>query len=186
MAILNYADLARFMNKTFDAGQQAAATTILDSLESELEWTINRPLQPVRVTDERHILEPAQRQIFLRKAPVRSIIAFSIGMQSQMVNQNIPDYDIYPWGIDNLYISGMGYIALITYNAGILDADTVKLERIILSAASREMSKVLVDAQGLARMKLEGTEYFFEEQSSGGFNDRELKALSHFRRRVIR
>jgi hypothetical protein len=185
MAILNYTDLERFMNRTFSEGEAQAAATIINALESQLGAMLNRPIQPIRVTEERHVLQPGQRQIFLRKAPVRSIIAFTIGMENQMVAQNLPDYDVYPWGIDNLYVSGMGYIALITYNAGMLDADSAALERVILFAAAREMSRVLIDAQGLERLKVEGTEYFFEQAGAGGFTDAEMKSLQRYKRRVI-
>jgi hypothetical protein len=185
MAILNYSDLARFMNRTFSDGEAQAAATIINALESEISGMLNRPIQPIRIIEERHVLQPGQRQIFLRKAPVRSIVAFTIGMENQMVAQNIPDYDIYPWGIDNLYVSGMGYIAKITYDAGMLDTDSASLERVILFAAAREMSKVLIDAQGLDRLKVEGTEYFFEHAGAGGFTDAEMKSLQRYKRRVI-
>ena len=185
MAILNYTDLQRFMNRTFSEGEALAAATLINALESELSGMLNRPIQPVRVTEERHVLQPGQRQIFLRKAPVRDIVGFTIGMEDQMVAQNIPDYDVYQWGIDNLYISGMGYIALITYDAGMLDADSAALERVVLFASAREMSKILIDAQGLERLKVEGTEYFFEQAGAGGFSDAEIKSLQRYKRRVI-
>ena len=190
MAILNYADLARAMNKTFTAGEQAAASTILAGLESEISYLLNRPLNPVRITDEKHMLEPGQRQLFLRKAPVRSVISFSIGLidnaYATYTTQNIYDFDVYPWGIDNVLIAGLGYQALVTYNAGMLDADASALERVILSAATREMSKVLIDAQGMERLKVEGTEYFFEPTPGGGFTDQEVKNILRYKRRVIR
>ena len=190
MGILNYADLARAMNKEFSAGEQAAAATILANLESELSYLLNRPLQPLRVNDEKHMLEPGQRQLFLRKAPVRSVIAFSIGLidsaSATYTAQNVYDFDVYPWGIDNIRIAGTGYQALVTYNAGLTDIDSAALERVILSAAIREMSKVLVDAQGMERLKVEGTEYFFEPTPGGGFTDGEIKNIQRFKRRVIR
>lgn len=190
MAILNYADLARYMNKTFSAGEQSAAATILTSLESELSYLLNRPLSAVRVTDEKHMLEPGQRQLFLRKAPVRSVIAFSVGLidsaSATYVAQNVYDFDVYPWGIDNIRIAGTGYEAKVTYNAGMTDIDSAALERVLLSAAAREMSKVLVDAQGLERLKVEGSEYFFEPGIGGGFSEAEIKSISRFKRRVIR
>jgi hypothetical protein len=190
MAILNYADLARYMNKTFSAGEQSAAATILTALEAELSYILNRPLAPVRITDEKHLLEPGQRQLFLRKAPVRSVVSFYIGLidsaSATYTEQNIYDFDVYPWGIDNILIGGTGYEAKVTYNAGITDIDSAALERVILSAATREMSKVLVDAQGLERLKVEGSEYFFEPGIGGGFSEAELKSISRFKRRVIR
>lgn len=190
MAILNYTDLARAMNKTFTDGERDAASTILAALESELSYLLNRPLSPIRVTDEKHMLEPGQKQIFLRKAPVRSVISFSIGLidsaSASYTAQNIYDFDVYPWGIDNVRIVGTGYQAKVTYNAGLTDIDSAALERVILSAATREMSKVLVDAQGMERLKVEGTEYFFEQTPGGGFTDGEIKNLLRFKRRVIR
>ena len=189
MAILNYADLARFMNRTFTAGEQAAASSILTALESELSYRLNRPLGAIRITDEKHMLEPGQRQLFLRKAPVRSIVSFSIGLidsaSATYTTQNIYDFDVYPWGIDNVLVAGTGYQALVTYNAGMTDIDTAALERVLLSASSREMSKVLIDSQGLERLKVEGTEYFFEKDG-GGFTESEINSIARFKRRVIR
>jgi hypothetical protein len=189
MAILNYADLARFMNREFNEGQQAAASTIIQALESELSVLLNRPLQPIRVTDEKHFLESAQKQIFLRKGPVREVIQFRIGQiptNSTMFEQNLNDYTITPWGIDNILISGIGYIAYVTYNAGLLDADVQALERVVLFASAREMSKVLIDAQGLGRLDVEGTKYFFEANGAGGFTTAEMKSVERYKRRVIR
>ena len=66
-----------------------------------------------------------------------------------------------------------------------VDARAAALERVCFSSASREMSKVLTDAQGLTRLKVEGTEYFFEESDSGIFSSTELKTIERFKRRVI-
>jgi hypothetical protein len=47
------------------------------------------------------------------------------------------------------------------------------------------MGKVLTDAQGLTRLKVEGTEYFFDDGDSGIFSKTELKTIERFKRRVI-
>ena len=185
MAIILAADLAVYMNKTFTQSEEDAAALIISSIEGELSAIINRPLAPVQVIDEIHMLESGQRQIFLRKAPVTSVTSFSIGYQNVYVAQNLLDFDIYTWGIDNIRIAGQGYKAKVTYNAGLSDSVAAALERVCFSSASREMSKVLVDAQGLTRLKVEGTEYFFEETDTGKFSNSELKTIERFKRRVI-
>jgi len=186
MAILNYTDLERFMGKTFTDTQQEAASIILMTLENELSYYLNKPLYAQVFTNEKHMLEIGQRQIFLRNSPVRSVTAFSVGMNNQMVNQVISDFDIYPWGIDNVRIAGQGYIALVTYTAGVYDSDSVVLERVLFTASAREMSKFLADAQGLERLNVEGTDYVFGNKGESGFTEQELKMISRLKRRIVR
>jgi hypothetical protein len=64
-------------------------------------------------------------------------------------------------------------------------SDTVALERVLYTAATREMSKFLIDAQGLARLNVEGTDYIFPDGGEGGFTERELNSVKRFKRRVI-
>jgi hypothetical protein len=186
MAILTYTDLERYMGKTFGTAQQEAAAQILGILEAELQYVLNRPLGARVITSEKHMLEPGQRQIFLRQAPVRVVSALSIGLQGHEVAQTVSDFDIYPWGIDNIRIAGQGYQALVTYTAGLSDLDTVALERVMYTAGAREMSKFLADAQGLERLKVEGTDYYFHNKGESGFSPQELQVISRFKRRVIR
>lgn len=186
MAILTYTDLERYMGKTFDASQQEAAAQILATLEAELEYVLNRPLGARVITSEKHMLEVGQRQIFLRHAPVRSVSSFKIGRLDEETTQNLDDFDIYPWGIDNVRIAGAGYVALVTYTAGMNDIDTVALERVMYSAGAREMSKFLADAQGMSRFRVEGTDYLFAADGEAGFSPRELQIVSRFKRRIIR
>lgn len=185
MAILTYDDLELYMGKTFTEAQQDAAMSILASLESELEYYLNRPLGARVFTEEQHKLVPNQRQIFLRNAPVISVTSFYVGMPDEEVEQNIDDFDIFPWGIDNIRIAGTGNQALVTYTAGMTGPETVALERVLYSAATREMGKFLIDAQGLARLKVEGTDYVFPDGGEGGFTERELNSVKRFKRRVI-
>jgi hypothetical protein len=63
--------------------------------------------------------------------------------------------------------------------------DTVALERVLYTAATREMGKYLIDAQGLSKFKVDGTEYLFPERGEGGFTPSELNSVKRFRRRVI-
>lgn len=186
MPILNYTDLEQFMGRTFTQSESDAAVMIISSLENELQYTINRPLGAKLFTSEVHRLEPNQRQIFLRNAPVKEVTALSVGLPGEEVAQNVDDFDIYPWGIDNVRIAGTGNQALVTYKAGMTDSETVALERILLTASAREMGKFLIDAQGLARFKVEGTEYLFVDGGEGGFTQRELESVKRFKRRVIR
>lgn len=185
MAILTPQDLEIYMGKTFTNAQEDAAQSILSSLESELEYYLNRPLGAQMYTDEKHKLVPNQRQIFLRHAPVQSVTEFYVGMPGDEVEQDIEDFDLFPWGIDNVRIAGTGNQALVTYTAGMTAADTVALERILYSASAREMGKFLIDAQGLARFKVEGTDYFFVEAGEGGFTQVELNSVKRFKRRVL-
>ena len=184
MAVITYTDLQRFMNHEFDAGQRVAATTIISSLERELAAYLNRPISPVQI-DESHRLVVNQRQIYLRKAPVLEVTGFSIGLAGNEVEQNISDFYIYPWGIDNIRITGDGYRALVTYTAGMNSTEVENLSFIMLSAASREMNRVLLDAQGLMRMNVENSQYFMAKQGESGFTDRELKMASKYKRRSI-
>lgn len=186
MAILTYEDLEIFMGKTFTESQQDSAATILATLEAELEYFLNRPLGARLYSSEEHKLVPNQRQIFLRHAPVQNITSFYVGLPGEEVQQNISDFDIFPWGIDNVRIAGTGNQALVTYTAGMTSADTVALERVMYTAAAREMSKYLIDAQGLSRLKVEGTDYLFADGGEGGFTQRELESVKRFKRRVIR
>lgn len=186
MAILNHEDLEIFMGKSFSASAQDAATEILANLEDELAYYLNRPLGIRVITNEKHRLEPNQRQIFLRQAPVASVAAFSVGLPGREVAQNITDFDIYPWGIDNVRIAGTGYVALVTYTAGMSDQTTVALERVLCTAAAREMNKYFIDAQGLEQLDVEGTKYFMQAGGESGFTPQELRMVSRFRRRVMR
>lgn len=185
MAILTPYDLGIYMGKTFTDAQEDAAQSILASLEAELEYYLNRPLAVRVFTEEEHKLVPNQRQIFLRNAPVQSITSFYVGLPGEEVQQNIADFDIFPWGIDNVRIAGTGNQALVTYTAGMSGPTTVALERVLYSAATREMGKYLIDAQGLERFKVEGTDYMFPNGGEGGFTASELNSVKRFRRRVI-
>lgn len=185
MAILTPQDLEIYMGKTFTNAQEDAAQSILASLESELEYYLHRPLGAKVFSDEVHKLVPNQRQIFLRNAPVHSVTNFYVGMPGEEVEQNIEDFDIFPWGIDNVRIAGTGNQALVTYTAGMTSSDTVALERVLYSAATREMGKFLIDAQGLGRLKVEGTDYLFPQGGEGGFTPAELNSVKRFKRRVL-
>lgn len=185
MAVITYTDLQRFMNHEFDNGQKAAATSIISSLEREMAAYLNRPISPVQIIDESHRLVVNQRQIFLRKAPVLEVTGFFIGLAGHEVEQNVSDFYIYPWGIDNIRISGDGYRALVTYTAGMNSTEIENISFIMLSAASREMNRVLLDAQGLMRMNVENSQYFMSKQGESGFTDKELKMASKYKRRSI-
>lgn len=185
MAIIIPNDLAMYMGKTFTNAQEDAAQLIIASLEAELSYYINRPLGAQLFSEEEHKLVPNQRQIFLRHAPVQSVTAFAVGLQGDEVAQNISDFDIFPWGIDNIRIAGTGNQALVTYTAGMTADDTVALERVLYSASVREMGKLMIDAQGLSKLKVEGTEYSFPELGEGGFTPSELNSVKRFKRRVI-
>jgi len=185
MAILTPNDLEIFLGKTFTNAQEDAAQTIIASLEAELSYFLNRPLGAVVYSDELHRLERNQRQIFLRHAPVHEVTEISIGLAGEEVEQNVAHFDVYSWGIDNVRIAGQGYRALITYTAGMTSDDTVALERVLYSASSREMGKFLIDAQGLERLRVEGTEYRFLDSGEGGFTQAELNSVKRFRRRVL-
>lgn len=185
MAILTPQDLEIYMGKSFTDAQEDAAQSILLSLESELEYYLNRPLGARLYSDEIHKLVPNQRQIFLRHAPVHSVTEFFVGMPGDEVEQNIEDFDIFPWGIDNIRIAGTGNQAVVTYTAGMTSTDTVALERILYSAATREMGKFLIDAQGLMRFRVEGTDYVFPDNGEGGFTPAELNSVKRFKRRVM-
>lgn len=185
MAIITPNDLETYMGKTWTDAQEDAAQLILSSLEAELSYYLNRPLGAVSYSDEVHRLERHQRQIFLRHAPVRTVTELFIGLRDEEVEQDIEDFDIYAWGIDNVRIAGQGYRALVTYTAGMTSADTVALERVLYSASTREMGKLLIDAQGLERIRVEGTEYRFVDSGEGGFTQAELNSVKRFRRRVL-
>lgn len=174
------------MNREFDTGQRTAATTIISSLERELSLYLNRPISAVQVTDESHRLVVNQRQIFLRKAPVISVTSFYVGLDGDEVEQDIEDFYVHPWGIDNIRIVGEGYRALVTYTAGMNAEDAENLSFMMLSAASREMNRVLLDAQGLMRLDVENSQYYMANLGEVGFTEKELKTASKYKRRVIR
>ena len=185
MAIITPSDVAMYMGKTFTDAQEDAAQIIVASLEAELAYYLNRPLGAQVYTEEEHKLVPNQRQIFLRHAPVQSVTEFFVGLAGDEVEQNIEDFDIFPWGIDNVRIAGTGNQALVTYTAGMTVDNTVALERVLYSASVREMGKLLIDAQGLAKLKVEGTDYLFAADGEGGFTPSELNSVKRFKRRVV-
>lgn len=185
MAILTPLDLEIFLGKTFTDAQEDAAQTIIAILESELEYVLNRRLDTQVYTEERHKLVPNQRQIFLRNAPVHEVTSFSVGMPGDEVEQTISDFDIHTWGIDNVRIAGTGMQALVTYTAGLNNEARHALERILYSAAAREFGRMLLDAQGLSRLKVEGTDYVLAADGEGGFTESELNYAKRFKRRVI-
>jgi hypothetical protein len=85
MAIILAADLAVYMNKTFTQSEEDAAALIISSIEGELSSILNRPLAPVQIIDEIHMLQSGQRQIFLRKrqlpALYHSVLVIKMCMQ---------------------------------------------------------------------------------------------------------
>jgi len=185
MAILTPNDLEIFLGKTFTDAQEDAAQTIISILESELEYVLNRRLGTQLFSEERHKLVPNQRQIFLRNAPVHEVTVFSVGMPGDEVAQNVADFDIHTWGIDNVRIAGTGMQALVTYTAGLTNDTQHALERILYTAAAREFGRLLLDAQGLSRLKVEGTDYVLAGNGEGGFTESELNYAKRFKRRVI-
>jgi hypothetical protein len=186
MAILTYQDLQRYMGRTFNATEQMAATTVLGFLERELSVIIGRPLSPVQVVDEEHWLEVNQRQIFLRKAPVATITSFSMGFNGHEVAQDLSNYDIKPWGIDNIWVAGTGYRALVSYVGGVSNINAAALERVLYAAAAREINKLLIDAQGLSELSVEGTDYVMANEGAVGFTEEEKKYARSFKRFIIR
>jgi hypothetical protein len=186
MAIITYQDLQRYMGKTFSPTEQTAATTIIGFLERELSKIIGRPLSPTQVHEEVHWLEFGQRQIFLRKAPVASVTSFYMGFSGNEVEVDLSNYDVKPWGIDNIWVAGTGYKALVTYVGGLSTVDASALERIIYSASVREMNQFLIDAQGLNTLTVEGTTYKMAEDGVGGFTKDERDYARSFKRYIVR
>lgn len=186
MAIITYTDLERYMGRTFSAAEQTAASTIIGFLERELSTIIGRPLSPLQVTEEVHWLEVGQRQVFLRKAPVASVSSFSLGFRGYETVQDAANYDVKPWGIDNIWIGSVGYRAIVTYVGGLSNTNAASLERIMYSASVREMSQFLIDAQGLNTLTVEGTTYKIAENGVGGFTLEERKFADNFKRYIVR
>lgn len=186
MAIITYQDLQRYMGRTFSPSEQTAATTIIAFLERELSIIIGRPLSPTQVLEEVHWLEVNQRQIFLRKTPVASVTSFYMGFNGHEVEQDLENFDIKPWGIDNIWVAGTGYKAIVSYVGGLSSTNAAGLERIIYSASVREMSQFLIDAQGLNSLTVEGTTYKIAEDGVGGFTEEEKKIARSFKRYIVR
>jgi len=185
MAVITYLDLQEYMNKTFDSGEQTAASSIIGALERELSLILNRSLSGVNVTEEAHLLQIGQSQIFLKEYPVTAVSAIKIGELGSETTETVSNYDIYPWGIDNLRVVSQGLSALVTYTAGMSASDTQKLEAVMLRASVREMSAVLADAQGLRSLSVEGTSYTLANNGQGGFTDDDLKHVRRTFRRGI-
>ena len=185
MAVITYLDLQEYMNKTFSSGEQTAATSIIGALERELSLILNRSLSGITVTEEAHLLQVGQRQIFLKEYPVNSVTAIKIGELGEETTETVSDYDIYPWGIDNLRVVSQGLSALITYTAGMSASDAQKLEAVMLRASAREMSAVLADAQGLRSLSVEGTSYTLANAGQGGFTEDDLRYVRRTYRRGI-
>ena len=103
MAIITYQDLQTYMNKTFTSGEQASANLLIGALERELEGILNRSLSGKTITEEAHVLQRGQKQLFLKEWPVNSVTALKIGELGSETTQTLTDYDIYSWGIDGIY-----------------------------------------------------------------------------------
>ena len=90
MAIITYQDLATYMNKTFSSGEQAAANSMIGALERELSGILNRSLTGTTITDEAHLLQRNQHQIFLKEYPINSVSVLSNLKSSDLlfVNQD--------------------------------------------------------------------------------------------------
>ena len=185
MAVITYLDLQDYMGKTLTSTQQTAATTVIGALERELSQILGRSLTGITVTDEAHVLQAGQRQIFLKEYPVNSVTTLKIGTLGSETTQTLTDYDIYKCGIDGLRIATQGLSAKVTYTAGMSATDAQKLEACMLRASAREMSAMLADAQGLERLGVEGTSMTFANGGQGGFTDDDLKHVRRYRRKGV-
>lgn len=186
MAIITYQDLQTYMNKTFTSGEQAAANLMIGALERELEGILNRSLSGETITDEKHLLQRGQKQLFLKKWPVNSVTTLKIGDLGSEVTQTLTDFDIYSWGIDGIFATTGGTSAVITYTAGMSAAEQQQLEGILLRVCAREMAQVLADALGVQRLRAEGVDISFANAGKAGFfTDEDLYWVRRYRRRGI-
>ncbi len=186
MAIITYQDLQTYMNKTFTSGEQAAANLLIGALERELEGILNRSLSGKTITDEAHLLQRGQKQLFLKEWPVNSVTALKIGELGSETTQTLTDYDIYSWGIDGIYATTQGVSALVTYTAGMAATEQQQLEGIMLRVTAREMAQILADALGLQRLRAEGVDMSFANAGKAGFfTDEDLYWVARYRRRGV-
>lgn len=185
MAIITYQDLATYMNKTFTSGEQAAANTMIGALERELSGILNRTLAGTSITDEAHILQRNQHQIFLKEYPVISVTSLKIGDLGSETTQTLTDFDIYTWGIDGIFATTQGTSALVSYTAGMNSSEQQELEALMLRVTAREMSQILADAQGLERLRAEGVDMTFANRGASGFSEDDLRWVRRYRRRGV-
>lgn len=186
MAIITYQDLQTYMNKTFTAGEQAAANLMIGALERELEGILNRSLSGKTITDEAHLLQRGQKQLFLKEWPVNSVTTLKIGDLGSETTQTLSDFDIYSWGIDGIFATTRGTSALVTYTAGMSATEQQQLEGILLRVCAREMAQVLADALGVQRLRAEGLDVSFANAGKAGFfTDEDLYWVRRYRRRGI-
>lgn len=186
MAIITYQDLQTYMNKTFTSGEQAAANSLIGALERELEGILNRSLSGKTITDEAHLLNRNQKQIFLKEWPVNSVTVLKIGELGSETTQTLSDFDIHSWGIDGIFATTQGTSALVTYTAGMSSTEQNQLEGIMLRVCAREMAQVLADALGLERLRAEGVDMTFANAGKAGFFTKEdLQWVRRYRRRGV-
>jgi len=185
MAIITYQDLATYMNKTFTTGEQAAANSMIGALERELSGILNRSLTGTTITDEAHILQRNQHQIFLKEYPVLSVTSLKIGDLGSETTQTLTDFDIYTWGIDGIFATTQGTSALVSYTAGMGATEQQQLEALMLRVTAREMSQILADAQGMQRLKAEGVDMTFANNGASGFSEEDLRWVRRYRRRGV-
>lgn len=192
MAIVEVSDLATYLKRTIDGDNEAAAQSIIDGLEADLEAYLKRPLTETTVTAER-VKVNGRGRIYSRSTPVRSVTSLTV--DGQLVGADL--YKVEAWGVGDIWYGFLPSPLIapapdirLTYVAGLPGEDpedpfTKAAKAAITRIAARDYNQVVrEDLAGVRTASIEGTSLSFV--GTGGWNLDELERFKRWKRRIVR
>lgn len=181
MTIVSVLDLTDYMSGIdlkVHYGQENAAEMVLAGVQGEIEAYINRPLEPVTVT-ETLTFDPWTNE--LSEPRVTPIISVSTDGWTLLNGRLVPPGGINGWFPSILeYINVNGYA--VTYVAGLDGANIPHIRLEIMRIAAREMSNKHDDTVGLnAGQLVRGAISLAPE----ALNEEDRLRLDRYRRRSV-
>jgi hypothetical protein len=157
-------------NVTLKADQREAVELILEGVQSEVETHLNRPVEPVRVTET--LWPDANGFIFPTRTPLLRVVS--------LLNGTTP---VTTWSVESggLYVGAFYSTSglQLTYDAG-LPEDAMKMVRLtILRVASREVQNKHDDTLSAKALDTKDTAPLPE-----GLQDEDRKRIDRWRRRT--
>lgn len=200
-------ELATYADQVFTNRQEDAASMILLGLQGELEAWLRRPIEPVTVTDETHVIPEnfgigGTSQWYSTTTvgdtveeliPVYPVGPFSLPLTWTPINSitNVKvngtaasvgvDYVCRAWGLD-LYSVNRNDTVTVTYQGGFA-ASTMPInffKLLILRAASREIQTMADDVVGLKEINTQHV-----VPATPGFTEAELFSCRKWRRKQL-
>lgn len=184
MPLVTADDVQARMARALTGPEQDAAEAMSADFQTELESHLGRPLEPVTVTEERY-LPDGYTDLALRQTPVVSITSVHSG--SALIDPG--GYDLTANGV--IFTAGFPRDVLsapteafltIVYTAGMDPVRAAPAKSVITSRVVRALNRRRDEAEGASALGVEDYKAAYEEE---GFTDKELKAVSRLRRRVI-